>query len=192
MEVQNVLVEYRVHFPRGFVLRAGLNVGIGVEEDGKVGVSQRFLNHLGKDRSGEYYRGAGVLWVVEADLGKACALEERVEGSGDEVVAIRGMPTCVVKIAPYSCQSPSSRCFSLSWRSRCHFKASTATAVSVTPRFTLAVLGTPKMGLPFFDSKMVRRTCHVPPSSPRPPTCAHPTRESYPTRLKNSLEVNEH
>ncbi len=50
------------------VAHAWQDVGVGVEGDGYVGVTQKFLNYLGMDASDKEQRGARVTQVVKAGL----------------------------------------------------------------------------------------------------------------------------
>jgi hypothetical protein len=85
-----MLGKHRVHLSRSFPLHVGQYMRIGVQGDRNASVAQKFLHYLGMDAPAKHERRAGVTEVVETDLGKARAIEERLEGSNDEVTTIDG------------------------------------------------------------------------------------------------------
>jgi len=72
-------------------------VGIGVQGDRDLGVAQAFLDDLGVDALGEEQGGGRVAQVVEADAGEVRFLEERGEGTSDEVALAQGPALGVAK-----------------------------------------------------------------------------------------------
>src|SRR5919107_4520690 len=63
---------------------------VGVESDSDVCVSERLLGHLGVGADREHQGCAGVPQIMETYFRKLGTLEERLEGSGHEVVAAHG------------------------------------------------------------------------------------------------------
>jgi len=61
---------------------------IGVQGHGYGGVSEKLLHYLRVHAPAKEQRGAGVSEVMEAHLGQASRLQERLEGAPDQVPGV--------------------------------------------------------------------------------------------------------
>jgi hypothetical protein len=65
-------------------------IGVGVQGHRYGRVPEELLDELRVDPSAQEQRGARVPDVVETDVGQASLLEERLEGTLDQVLGVQG------------------------------------------------------------------------------------------------------
>jgi hypothetical protein len=63
------------------------------------------LDHLGVFTTGEHEGRETVAQRVQGDVRQTRTLEQRLKGTPEDVVALRGVPTVEVKSRPVSCQA---------------------------------------------------------------------------------------